>query len=261
MIALPELQSRLAGALLGQQPWPCEWIVADCVSPEVRLAVHRNNMFVSLTNALRSTFPIVCRVVDEQFFFYVAEEFIKNRPPRQACLASYGDEFAAFLRRFPDCSGLPYLPDLARLEWLLHRAGHSDSPSPLAASALVGLAAKELSTLKLSFAPSFGFLRSPWPIDRIWRSNKCVVNDEPIALTSGGVSLEVRRLDDTVIFQNLPSAVFAFRLSLHSGCTLETATAMASVVDARFDLATALLEVFREQALVGFEAADNGLEA
>src|SRR5262249_44151030 len=133
------------------------------------------------------------------------------------------------------------------LEWLLHRAAHADSPSPLAASALASLRAKELRTLKLSFAPSFGFLRSRWPIDRIWRSNSCVVSDETIDLRSGGVGLEIRRIDDAVIFQKLPNGVFAFRLSLHSGCTLETACAIASAVDAHFDLAAALLEVFREQ--------------
>ena len=261
MLALPELQNRLARALLGQEPWPSEWIVTDDVPPELRLGIHRNNIFASLTESLRKTFPAVCRVVDERFFGYAAAEFIKNRPPRRAYLAAYGDEFPSFLRRFPPCAELPYLADLARFEWLLHRAAHADSPPPLAASALGSLRSRDLLTLSVDFSPSFGFLRSRWPIDRIWRANTSNGDGETIDLGSGGVSLEVRRLDDTVGFRALASAEFAFRLSLQSGCSLETASALARAADARFDLAAALVDLFREQALIGFNTPGRGLGA
>ena len=249
----------MARALLGHEPLPSAWFVEDRVPTELRLAIHRNNIFVSLKAVLRKTFPAVCRVVDERFFFYATEEFIRHRPPYRAYLAAYGDDFARFLKSFPACHGLPYLPDLARFEWLLHRAAHVDSPQPLAANALGCVPREELPTLRLSFGPSFGFLRSVWPIDRIWRANIDSPEGETIDPDSGGVSLEIHRIGDQVGFRPLPPGCFAFRLSLHSGCSLQVASALAEAADARFDLAAALIDLFREQALVSFTAAHTDL--
>jgi len=258
VLALPELQSRMARALLAQEPFPEPWILEDGLPSTTRLAIYRNNIFLSLKDVLRETFPAVCRVVDERFFLYATEEFIKAFPPRKAHLSAYGDDFAGFLGRFPPCQDLPYLPDLATFEWLQHCAAHAANPPPLPVAALAAVRRKDLPNLKLRLAPSFGFLQSRWPVDRIWRANtEGAGGGANIDLDVDGVSAEIRCLDDTVVFRALPPGVFAFRIRLHQGETIDVASVRAQALDPSFDLSTALLEMLLENAVVGFGLANE----
>jgi hypothetical protein len=157
-----------------------ECIHEDGLPVEVRLDIYRNNIFTSLSDLLIGHFPVVCRVVDTRFFQYAADAFIRAHPPRQAVLSAYGAEFAAFLAEFPPCQSLPYLPDLARLEWLLHRSAR-------------------LRESKEHGGAAFELLHSRWPVDEIWRANQAGADGSmAIDLGSGGVSLLITRIDDEI---------------------------------------------------------------
>lgn len=168
-----------------------EFILEDGLPVEVRLDIFRNNIFTSLTDVLIGHFPVVCRVVDARFFQYAADAFIRAHPPRAAVLSTYGAEFAAFLAEFPPCQGLPYLPDLARLEWMLHRTARlPESREPVGAA--------------------YELLQSRWPVDEIWRANQTDANDSTtIDLGSGGVSLLIMRIDDEVGFARISASELA----------------------------------------------------
>src|SRR5260370_8274137 len=111
MLALREVQAAFRRALLdGDDGALAALVAADGIAATERLAVYRNNVQISLTDALRDTFPAVCRIVDERFFAYAAHIFLGRHPPRRACLAEYGAGFADFLPPFPPCPYLVYLP-------------------------------------------------------------------------------------------------------------------------------------------------------
>src|SRR5258708_7527421 len=116
MLALGEVQAAFRRALLdGDDGALAALVAADGIAAAKRLAVYRNNVQISLTDALRDTFPAVCRLVDERFFAYAAHAFLTGHPPQRACLAEYGAGFADFLAAFPPCRALVYLPDVPRL--------------------------------------------------------------------------------------------------------------------------------------------------
>ena len=126
MLALPELQRAFAAAILADETATLSPLVrADGIAPERRIQVYRNNSLITLAEALKATFPVVCRLVDERFFDYAARAFIRAHPPRQPRLADYGEEFADFLAGFEPARSLPYLPDVARLEWAINLAYHA----------------------------------------------------------------------------------------------------------------------------------------
>lgn len=254
MLALREVQAAFRRALLEQDDGAFAALVADGgVAVADRLAVHRNNLRISLTDALRDTFPVVCRLVDERFFAYAAHEFVTAHPPRRACLAEYGEDFAGFLTDFPPCRALTYLPDVARLEWLLNVAAHAADAAPLPPSSLAVVAAADTPRLVFRLAPSLGLLASPWPVDRIWRLNQPGVDsDEVIDVGAGGVHLEVARQGGGVVLRALAAASFAFRQAIAGGARLATAAATALAADAQFDLAAAIAELFREGVVVAF---------
>jgi hypothetical protein len=118
MTALAELQRRFRAALLeGDESGIERDVRHDGLSAAKRLQIYRNNARLLLTEALKANFPATCRIADERFFAYAAAEFIRRHPPRQPRLAEYGSELPDFLAGFAPAAGLPWLADLARLEW------------------------------------------------------------------------------------------------------------------------------------------------
>src|SRR5262245_63799154 len=65
-------------------------------SPE-RFNVHRNNIAASLTSVLASRYPVIRRLVGDDFFRAAAGTFISRHPPQSPALIEFGGTFAAFL--------------------------------------------------------------------------------------------------------------------------------------------------------------------
>ena len=253
MQTLPELQAAFAVALLRKDAQGvADAIVGDRVTPAARVQVYWNHVFSSLTGALEATFPVVCRLVDRRFFGFAADRYVGSHPPTGPCLFEYGATFSAFLEAFPPCAGHPYLADVARLEWAMNVASHADDAAPIAPAALERVRTEDLGRLVLRLDPSASWLRSPWPIDRIWRANQPDADPAGIIdLAAGDVTLEVRRQDDVVTMRRLEEGEFSFRAGLGGGSTLESAAKMTMAADPAFDLAGALRSLLDEALITG----------
>jgi len=137
--------------------------------PDRRFAVYRNNVQHGLSTALATRFPVVERLVGADFFAATARVFAAQHPPETPVLLDWGEAFPAFLAGFEPAAGLPYLPDVARLEWLRGRAYHA-ADAPAADPAL--LSAFRPETLRLTLAPSVAGFASRWPAVSIWAMNQ-----------------------------------------------------------------------------------------
>lgn len=246
MPSLREVESEMRLALLGGDDEPARTRVrGDGLAPAARLAIYRHHVVTTLTAALQATFPVVCRLVDARFFAYAADRYIHVEAPSGPCLFEYGAGFADFLAGFPPCRSLPYLADVARLEWAMQRALHAPDAISLPIRAMQGVAPDLAASLTLTFDPSVSLLPSRYPVDRIWHANQA---DEPepavVNLADGGARLEIRRCGDDVVFRALEPAVFAFRRALARGADLAAATAEALAADPAFDLGPALARLF-----------------
>jgi hypothetical protein len=257
MLSLLELQREFRGAVLADDAGALTVLIDEHgLAPQERFGVYRNNVVASLTAALAETFPVVRRLVDERFFAYAAHEFICRQPPVRPCLAEYGADFPEFLAAFPPCRELAYLPDVARLEWLLHRAAHAAEADVIAADALRSVSAENTGHLVFQFVPSIAYLASAWPVDRIWRAN-IDGDDAAIDLAAGGAHLEVRRRDGDVELCRMSPGDFAFRSALQAGRPLGAAAAAALAVDAAFDLSAAFARLFQDGAIASFDLTDE----
>jgi hypothetical protein len=253
MPRLRDVQEGVRLAVLGRtRPEIIAAIQEEAGLAEARLKIHINNVHLSLTAALKANFPVVCRVVDERFFDYAAHDFIATHPPTSPCLSEYGAALPGFLERFEPARGLPYLGDLARLEWgLLEAAQAEDAPS-IDTALLRRIAVADYPNLTLRLDPSMRLLRSPWPVDAIWSAHQGGDPEGPIALHSGGASLCIRRGANGPGFETLEPAPFAFLAALLAGRRLAEAGAEGLAVDPFFDMATALRQLFAEGAVTGF---------
>ena len=246
MPALDRLQLLMCSAIHGRhEPELLALIEQDGLQPEVRLQIYRNHAILTLTEALKATFPVVCRLVDQRFFCYAAHEYICESLPSRPCLAEYGESFPDFLATFPACRELVYLADVARLEWAINRALHT------AATDAADRWAWRSTDPSLTLHPSLQLVQSQWPIERIWRVNQPDGdNDEVIDLDTGGARLLVFRRGDRVIISGIDESDYAFLDAIVRGARLTEATRAGRRVAPWFDSAATLDFLFTEGLIV-----------
>jgi hypothetical protein len=246
-------QTRFAAALGDRRmPVPEGLVSWNSAAPERRFTVYRNNVFWSLVEALRSRFPAAAAIVGDEFFTAMAGEYIGREPPRSPLLLAYGNTFADFAAAFEPAAGLPYLPDVIRLEAARSHAYHAADCLPLDADELRAVAPERLSYLIFRPHPSVTVIRSAHPIVTIWAMNTGEMplgniedyHAENALVVRPSMTVHVRRID-------LGSATFIGALA--AGGTLGGAVEAALVTDQRFDLTASLAEALQSGAFAAFE--------
>lgn len=251
MPTLDCVQSRMCSTIRGHEEAELLGLIeGGGIDPQAGLRIYRNYAFFTLIDALKATYPVTCRLVDERFFAYAAHEYVRETVPTTPCLADYGESFADFLAAFPPCRELVYLPDVARLEWAVKAALRAEPAPALPRSALTGSPEQDAPNLVLTLQPSLRLVESRWPIDRIWRANQADADpDATIDLDAAGARLKVYRQGDRVVIEGIEASVYAFLQAVARGAQLEDAAAAASGIDLMFDL-PATLQVLIDDGLI-----------
>ncbi|MBU2868504.1 HvfC/BufC N-terminal domain-containing protein [Pacificibacter marinus] len=129
-----------------------------------RFSVYRNNIIVSLKEAMNDGFPAVASLVGEPFFAAMSDIYIRQNPPKSPILALFGADFPEFITKFEPAASLPYLADVARLEFALRLAYHCADTTPVDPQAFANA---NVFSATLSFAPTVSALRSDYPVTQI----------------------------------------------------------------------------------------------
>jgi hypothetical protein len=250
------MQTEFARALLDpEQPVPLELTSHTARHPQKRFAVYRNNVVVSLVNALRAKFPATERIVGEDFFAAMARIFVATHPPRSKILHTYGDDFGGFIATFEPAAGIPYLADITRLEAARTRAYHAADATPLGPADFAGLDPHRIGALRMALHPSLQIVRSRHPVVTIWAMNAGETELAPVDLDQSEDAL-ILRPEFEVTVRTLPPGGAAFLLALSGGATLAEAADAALVDDARFDLAANLAGLIGAGGVAAFTFVD-----
>ena len=255
MLRLRELQLGFAAAVLDGDGGEFDrHIRAAGLSGARRLQIYRNNTLLSLTTALQAVYPVVCRLVGEDFFQYAAAQYINRYPSRSGDLHEFGEFFAVFLETFTPAAKLVYLPDIARLEWAYHQVFHAARHSPLDLAALAQVPAEQQGALRFQLHPAARLLESAFPILRIWRSNQDNdTSDSPVNLAEGGIKLLVFRRETLDIeFHTLADGEFSLLQALAGDCDFATACDRVLAVQPTFDLAACFSRHVLQGVFVAF---------
>jgi len=202
-----------------------------------RFDVYRNNVAVSLTEALETAFPVIRKLVGEEFFKAMAGVFLRQYPPSSALLMFYGAEMSEFLAGFEPVQHLKYLPDVARLELALRQSYHATDAKAVNPETLQDLPADRLMAARMTFAPAMTLLRSHWPIHGIWRAN--MEDDAPKPEPKGENVLITRPEYDPVLTTLAPGGG-TFVAKLIEGAPFSQALDAATAQVPDFDLSATL---------------------
>ena len=249
MPSLSELQRQFAAAVLDLAR-----------EPDARMAVYRHTIFANYRNALGATYRVVRELTGASFFNAAVDAFVLAHPSTGGDLNVYGDAFAAFLAAYPHAAQLPYLPDVARLEWAMdeaHRAADATGDAQHLLAALAAIAADAVALQRFRLDPSCRLLRSEFPVLRIWQAHQDgSPPGGPVEFGAAEDLLLVRRETGRVVVERVEPGEFAWLAALAAGADLARALDAAFDADPTFDLGTALRTYIANGVLTDIVAAD-----
>lgn len=207
-----------------------------------RLAIHKATIDTGLTQTLLNAFPALARIVGAPTFMALSSGYIADAPPRHPMLSTYGRAFPAYVATQPIAASLPYLHDIARLEWARQEAYLAGDAPPLDAGALDTNDAEMLAALQLGVHPATRVLSSPFPIYRIWRVNQADVDTKDIPAVDMKIAehVIVTRPADEVIIRPITLADATLVRAVIGGANLGAAVEAAFGLAADFDVTQAL---------------------
>ncbi len=254
MSPLPsDMEESFARSLLDQ-----EGVVPDGLTsysepvPQTRFNIYRNNVHVSLIDMMAAKFPVVLKLVGEEFFRGLARVYIRAEPPKSALTLEYGAGFPGFLEDFEHVQDVPYLADVARLEWLRLEAYNAADREPLSPEELALIDHDRLGETRFQLHPSLRTLRSDYPVMSIWEANMQDGDLSEIDMAGGGEEVLIVRPGLDVEILKMPSASCDFVRDLGSGISLHEANARALDANEGFDLQLVLSGLIRCGVFTGF---------
>jgi hypothetical protein len=147
-----------------------ERCVADTRALQAResLAVYADMYLARLIDALRETFPNLARLLGDETFAALAEDYVRRHPSEHHDIGRAGRLLPDFLRQHPDPER-PDLADLAELEWARQCVFFAASPPPIGAEAFARLEAAELARTWLLLSPALRVLHLDHAVAPLWR--------------------------------------------------------------------------------------------
>ena len=212
-----------------------------------RFGLYRGNLTSTWSKALAAAYPVIAQLVGEEFFAALAREYGRAHPSASGDLNRFGADFETFLRGFEHVRDLPYLPDMARLEWQLHRIHYAPHAEALQAQDIDPQTVEQRSFRWQATAQLFA---SQWAVVPLWLAHQTAtgtafpqVMDEPShALLS--------RPEWTAQVTPLQAPEYAALQSIQNGETVGAALDAAFALDEHFNVAASLQQWLRQQILM-----------
>ncbi len=261
MHALHKLQQSFAADIWDDGLTRLDGVILDGRLPAERLfQVYRNNFWTATEEALSRIYGVVRKLVGDQFFTFMVDHFLRSFPPRHGNVHQLGGDLPAFLHDFSPVSNLPYLSDIARLEWVYHQVFHAAPAKPFNTRALTKVAVADIPQLHFKMATTSQLVYSPFPIFQIWRVNQPdYEGDQSVDLDTGGESVLLTRPGLVVELHKLGQCDARFLQSLVTGKNLEKATQDAFKYSNGFNLEAALARYLNSGVLVLAGKDSSGL--
>lgn len=214
-----------------------------------RYNVYRNNVTVSLIEALAATYPAVQRITGVDFFRAMARFHVRAEPPTSPLLFDYGRGFPDFIDRYEHARLMPWLADVGRIERAWLDAYHAADAEALSPAHLAACPADSVGDLVFAAHPATRIVRSPFSAVTIFAANRGDGSIGRIDASSPEDAL-ITRPDNDVVVRHLPAGGATFLTELISGTSLAGAAAAALQEATSFDLGSNIAGMIQAGAFV-----------
>ncbi len=251
MLSLRDLQTQFETDLFDGNVAKSAYILKDGISVKERIAIYRHNVFSNYRKTLSAVYPVVERLVGEQFFRQAADSYISAYPSLSGDLNEYGANFPQFLTAYAPVSKLPYLPAVASLEWLIELVFHAADEMPKVLEKLINVPEDKYGELHFLLNPASQLFQSNYPVAKIWQVNQADwQGDCAVDLQLGGCELLILRKDFSISINPLAKGEYLMLLGLAKGEDINTSFCKAIEAQSELDLGGFLQKMVQEGILV-----------
>ena len=168
-----ERQQALMAAILQRGDGAAleSWVDARSARVARSLQAYQANAGASAERALAAAYPTVQALVGEESFAALSRAFWHAEPPERGDLAQFGAGLPAFIAASEQLADVPYLADVARLDWLLAEAERA-LDAQLEPETLQRLTDTDPAQLRLALMPGVAILASGYPIVSLWKAHQ-----------------------------------------------------------------------------------------
>ena len=242
---LASLQQAFADALFAPQ---AEEALLPQLKHGARFALYRGNLTATWSKALAAAYPVIAQLVGEEFFEALAREYGRAHPSTSGDLNQFGAHFEAFLRAFPHVRDLPYLPDMARLEWLLHRTHYAQEAPAIGAAQLAVIDPEALERCRFVWPATASLFAADWAVVPLWLAHQQGSGVAFPQQMRAACQALVSRPQWTAQLTPLDAASFAALQALRAGRSFGESLDAAFEIDEAFDVG-ANLQQWLQQAI------------
>ena len=219
---LAELQQGLATFVfdecdIGLERW---MTVPTGVDLETRLAVHRGGYPARLREALLEAFPAVAKILGDGSLASMLERYRPQVPTGWCNLNFVGRALPGFLLSDRLVDELPFLPDLARLEWCVFECFHARVGEPLDLAFTENWGLDQWASARIGFQLGVALVSSPWPIHELRAARERERSEIDIDLVGRPQSVWVYRQGFEVVTELLDAVEARTARGLLEGRTL-----------------------------------------
>lgn len=242
---LQNLQDEIAEAIITNQQQ------SDSIHPAARISIHHNNMMSALFRTMKNTYPLISKLVGDDFFRITASEYIKQYPSRSGNLNDYGAYFSDFIAEFQPLKDLIYLAEVAQFEWICHELAFAADHGNLDISALKHIHPDQYNQLHFILHPASFLMKCHYPILQI--IDLCQGNIEgDLQLKDTGLNLLIHRQEYELKLTPLDQGDFCFLKQIQQGSSLQDALEKTLILDPEFNLEEKLPEWVQNSIIIDF---------
>ena len=200
-----------------------EWLNPQGGEPGiVRMAVYANGFVARAEEALSEVFEAVHAAVGDEAFAGLCRDYAGRFAASDYNLNFIGKEFRAFVESWSTGMNLPFLADLARLEWRVWEAFHAFHREPLTPRGIAGIPLEDWDNARILFQSSVSLVSSSWPVLDMWLVRRQLSGDFKALLTPRPQRILVGRKEDKVRCELLEENQYRLIEGLLAGQTLGT---------------------------------------
>jgi len=233
---LSRIQSKLSEAVSRKDP---SILLSPGVElefePELSNATYQRENLCDGRAALAQTYPVTRKLIGEEYFQALSDEYCRNYPPESDDILRFGDRFPLLLLKLSierrGLDKLRFLPELARLEWLIQSAYFADSDAYFDFDALASVPMSEQPHIIFTLSHALSLMFSDWPVFEIWRAQqKQEALPDNLSLSNGNEWLCIYREHNQPVVEVVPDEIAAVLGEMMQGhCLGELASHCAEI--------------------------------
>ena len=184
---------------------------------ERQFHVYSDSIRGRFQKTLETFYPVSAKLVGSDFFLHMSNQYIARTKSAEPDLDQYGHDFAEFIKNYPEVSSLPYLADVARLEWALHRLSKTEEAPTFD---FARLQQRDPSACYFELPRATSLIASAFPIHDIWTANQVEEPEELVLDAEGDFYFLVTQQSGNFVIQRLEAAEWQILTAVQQGLSL-----------------------------------------